>query len=69
MSIYQGNIKVSGGINKSPYHYAVEHGYDGSEEDFYANLGSASTPYSYGTEDLTAGESTLETGKLYFVYE
>lgn len=25
--------------------------------------------YSYGTEDMTAGESVLETGKLYFVYE
>ena len=25
--------------------------------------------YTYGTEDLTAGTSTLETGKLYFVYE
>lgn len=25
--------------------------------------------YSYGTEDLVAGESSLETGKLYFVIE
>lgn len=25
--------------------------------------------YSYGTEDLQAGTSPLETGKLYFVYE
>lgn len=25
--------------------------------------------YSYGTEDLTAGSSPLETGKLHFVYE
>lgn len=25
--------------------------------------------YSYGTDDLTAGTSELETGKLYFVYE
>ena len=25
--------------------------------------------YSYGTSDLTAGSSALETGKLYFVYE
>lgn len=23
----------------------------------------------FGTEDLTAGESALQTGKLYFVYE
>lgn len=25
--------------------------------------------YTYGTTDLTPGESKLETGKLYFVYE
>ena len=25
--------------------------------------------YDYGTEDLTAGTSQLETGRLYFVYE
>ena len=25
--------------------------------------------YSYGTEDLTAGVSPLETGKIYLVYE
>ena len=25
--------------------------------------------YGYGTQDLTAGVSPLETGKLYFVYE
>ena len=27
------------------------------------------TLYTAGTEDMTAGTSTLETGKLYFVYE
>lgn len=26
-------------------------------------------PYTYGTEDLTAGTSALETGKVYYVYE
>lgn len=25
--------------------------------------------YTYGTTELTEGESKLETGKLYFVYE
>ena len=29
----------------------------------------AAPAYTYGEEDLTAGESELETGKLYFVYE
>lgn len=33
-----------------------------------SNLGAAPM-YSYGTTDLTAGISPLETGKLYFVYE
>ena len=29
----------------------------------------AAPAYTYGTQDLTAGESELETGTLYFVYE
>ena len=33
-----------------------------------ANL-DAAPAYTYGTNDLTAGTSELETGKLYFVYE
>lgn len=43
-----------------------------------ANIGAAAKThthdgyapaYTYGTEDLEAGTSPLETGKLYFVYE
>ena len=30
---------------------------------------SSSLSYSYGTEDLVAGQSALATGQLYFVYE
>lgn len=30
---------------------------------------SGATMFTYGTSDLTAGSSPLETGKLYFVYE
>lgn len=33
-----------------------------------SNIGAAPA-YTYGTTDLTAGSSALETGKLYFVYE
>jgi hypothetical protein len=29
----------------------------------------AAPEYEYGTKDLTPGESELENGKLYFVYE
>lgn len=32
-------------------------------------LASITTKYTYGTEDLVAGESALKTGELYFVYE
>lgn len=39
-----------------------------NSKDALTNLGAAPA-YSYGTEDLTAGVSTLETGKLHFVYE
>lgn len=33
------------------------------------NINNKAPAYTYGTDDLTAGESPLETGKLYFVYE
>ncbi len=32
-------------------------------------VGAPVPPYEYSTEDLVAGESELETGKLYIVYE
>lgn len=34
-----------------------------------AHSGMFAPAYTYGTSDLTAGTSKLETGKLYFVYE
>lgn len=34
-----------------------------------AHEGMFAPMYSYGTTDLTAGESELATGALYFVYE
>lgn len=38
--------------------------------DAHSALFAAKAPaYTYGTTDLTAGTSPLETGKLYFVYE
>lgn len=40
---------------------------DGNWYEYQRQL--AENPYTYGTEDLVAGESELETGKLYFVYE
>lgn len=34
-----------------------------------AAAAASESDYTYGTTDLTAGSSALETGKLYFVYE
>ena len=49
---------------------SVERGGTGAAnaENARTNLGAAPA-YTYGTEDLTAGSSELETGTLYFVYE
>lgn len=62
--------------------HAGRHGSGGGDTVTPASIGAAvsghtHTPdsigaapaYSYGTADLTAGVSALETGKLYFVYE
>lgn len=35
----------------------------------YDGISGAPPKYSYGTEDLVPGETTLATGKLHFVYE
>ena len=40
-----------------------------SKVEIDSKLDDKAPSYSYGTGDLTAGESPLETGKLYFVYE
>lgn len=37
--------------------------------DLETSLTGKAPAYAYGTEDLTAGTSPLETGKLYFVHE
>lgn len=48
--------------------HASQHAANGSDPITPSAIGAAPA-YAYGTDDLTAGESTLETGKLYFVYE
>ena len=52
----------------TPSSHASTHASGGSDPITPESIGAA-TAYTYGTEDLTAGTSTLETGKLYFVYE
>ena len=54
-----GKVKVVGA--------PVVDAYDKDEVD--DKLADKAPAYIYGTEDLTAGTSPLETGKLYFVYE
>lgn len=43
--------------------------YKSKLDNLDSSLGTKAPAYSYGTTDLTAGTSTLATGKLYFVYE
>lgn len=46
-----------------------EDGFITKRTDYHGDITGATQTYSYGTTDLTAGTSDLETGKLYFVYE
>ena len=55
-------------MNYAPSTHASQHASDGSDPITPESIGAAPA-YTYGTEDLTAGTSSLETGKLYFVYE
>lgn len=76
-----GKFVAINAINgKSAYEQAKEGGYSGTEEEFIVLLNGLTRDengkipperlyISYGTTDLTAGSSSLETGKLYFVYE
>lgn len=49
---------------------STELGYlTGVTSNIQTQLNSKAKAYTYGTTDLTDGVSTLETGKLYFVYE
>lgn len=48
--------------------HAIQHSMYGNDPITPTDIGAA-PEYTYSTTDLTAGTSTLETGKLYFVYE
>ena len=65
-----GKDGQDGAAGKSAYEYAKDGGYTGTESEFAAKLAGEYAPaYTYGTEDLVAGETELATGKLHFVYE
>ena len=55
-------------MDYAPATHANQHASGGSDPITPASIGAAPA-YTYGTEDMTAGTSPLETGKLYFVYE
>lgn len=63
---------IKGDAGKSAYQYAKEGGYTGTEAEFMTLLvevASKAPFYGYGTDDLVAGTTPLETGRMYFVYE
>lgn len=65
-SVYLGYVASK--VNDT-YPTSGEHT-DGYWYEYQKQLGEAPAPaFTYGTEDLEAGVSPLETGKLYFVYE
>lgn len=58
--------KVSGkGLSTNDFTGA----YKSKLDNLDSKLNAKAPAYSYSTTDLTAGTSTLATGKLYFVYE
>ena len=67
-----GNLFLSGAYVKiiadTTNNYAYIQNAD-TNQYLETQLSSKAPAYTYGTTDLTAGTSALETGKLYFVYE
>lgn len=62
---------VNGAVSQAT-HASSASSADSAKSVAWANVsGKPAIPnmWSYGTEDLTAGSSPLETGKLHFVYE
>lgn len=82
LSAANGNVKLAKdgkeyvlyheGNNPTPDVSGQISNHNTSEEahkDIREAVNSKAPAYTYGTTDLTAGSSELETGKLYFVYE
>lgn len=67
-----GNLFLSGAYVKivadTTNNYAYVQNAD-TNQYLETQLASKAPLYAYSTTDLVAGTSTLETGKLYFVYE
>lgn len=72
-SVTAGNFLVGNGTSamteKTPAEVLSAIGAAASGHTHTPESIGAAPEYTYGTTDLTAGSSALETGKLYFVYE
>ena len=73
-SLTAGSFVIGNGSSrvdvKTPAEALAHMGITVTAEEINEAVASSRTPsYSYGTEDLEAGVSELESGKLYFVYE
>ena len=60
-----GELKKADGTALSPTDFGAA---QKSHTHTHTEVGAAPA-YTYGTEELSAGESAMETGKLYFMYE
>ena len=61
MAIYQGSVSIGGGGGKSPYEYAEDAGFVGTEEEFYAassqlpeHIGDINNPHQVTAEQVGA---------------
>lgn len=66
VSTFTAQNGSKGSSGDSAYVVATNNGFEGTEEEW---LESLKLGYTYGTTDMTAGSSALETGTLHLVYE
>lgn len=66
MATYTENFNLKKPSNEDFYN--IED-FNGNADIIDEELTKLNNLYEYSTEDLQAGASPLETGKLYFVYE
>ena len=71
MAVLKYKDPVTGEVKKvgSPDDAYTKAQTDAKLAEVDTKLAAKAPAYTYGTADLTAGQSSLETGKLYFVYE
>ena len=68
-SPHKGGVTLHSGNGTSKYANIVPGNLTGMRTATLQDASGTVAVYSCGTTDLVAGSSSLETGKLYFVYE